>query len=120
MVAGEIAYRRDHFDAAFQHLRTAIKRDDAMNYDEPWGWMQPARHAMGALLIEQGHFEQAEKVYRADLKRHPKNPWSLNGLAECLMELGKADEAAVIRKQFLSATERADVKIDRSCFCRLE
>lgn len=120
MVAGEIAYRRGDFDAAFQHLRAAVKRDDALNYDEPWGWMQPARHSLGALLLEQGHFGQAELVYRADLKRHPKNPWSLNGLAECLMEQGKKDEASTVRKQFVSAAARANVAIDRSCFCRLE
>lgn len=120
MVAGEIAYRKGQFGTAFRHLRTAVKRDDAMNYDEPWGWMQPARHALGALLLEQEHYAQAEQVYRADLKRHPRNPWSLNGLAECLMELGRTREAAAIRKQFVSAAERADVRIDRSCFCRLE
>lgn len=120
MVAGEIEYRKGNFEPAFAHLRTAIERDDAMNYDEPWGWMQPARHAMGALLMEQGHFAKAEQVYRNDLKRHPKNPWSLNGLAESLMEQNKREEAAGIREQFLLATERADVKIDRSCFCRLE
>ncbi|MCC9601906.1 tetratricopeptide repeat protein [Stieleria sp. JC731] len=120
MVAGEIAYRRGNFETAFRHLRNAVKLDDAMNYDEPWGWMQPARHALGALLLEQRHYEQADPVFRADLKRHPKNPWSLNGLAECLMEMGKIDEAATIRKQFISATEHADVTIDRSCFCRLE
>lgn len=119
MVAGEIAYRKNRFDEAFRHLRTAIARDDAMNYDEPWGWMQPARHAMGALLLEQKHFEEAESVYRADLKRHPQNPWSLNGLAESLMQQGKDDEAAEVRQRFLAAAAKADVKIDRSCFCRL-
>ena len=119
MVEGEIAYRQNRFDEAFEHLRTAIERDDAMNYDEPWAWMQPARHAMGALLLEQNRLEEAEKVYRADLKRHPNNPWSLNGLAECLMKQGKNDEAARMRQQFLTAAAKADVKIDRSCFCRL-
>ncbi|WP_436716175.1 tetratricopeptide repeat protein [Roseiconus lacunae] len=120
MVAGEIAYRKGNFDEAFRQLRNAVKLDDAMNYDEPWGWMQPARHALGALLIEQRHYEQAEQVFRADLKKHPRNPWSLNGLAECLMELGRNDEATTIRNQFLSAAKQADVTIDRSCFCRLE
>jgi tetratricopeptide (TPR) repeat protein len=24
------------------------------NYNKPWGWMQPTRHAYGALLLEQG------------------------------------------------------------------
>ncbi|MDM4018105.1 tetratricopeptide repeat protein [Roseiconus lacunae] len=120
MVAGEIAYRKGNFDEAFRQLRNAVKLDDAMNYDEPWGWMQPARHALGALLIEQRHYEQAEQVFRADLKKHPRNPWSLNGLAECLMELERNDEATTIRNQFLSAAKQADVTIDRSCFCRLE
>jgi tetratricopeptide (TPR) repeat protein len=67
MLHGELAYRRGHFDAAFAHLRQAVALDDALPYDEPWGWMQPTRHALGALLLEQGHLEEAEAVYRADL-----------------------------------------------------
>jgi hypothetical protein len=119
MLAGEIAYRKGEFDAAFAHLREAVRRDDALHYDEPWGWMQPTRHALGALLAEQGQYAEAESVYRADLDRHPNNPWALNGLAECLAKLGKTDEAAACREQFTAASSRTDVKIDRSCFCRL-
>jgi hypothetical protein len=51
--AGEIEYRRGAFDAAFAHLRASVKLDDDLPYDEPWGWMQPTRHALGALLLEQ-------------------------------------------------------------------
>ena len=118
MIAGEIAYRRDEFDTAFDHLREAVKRDDGLNYDEPWGWMQPARHALGALLLEQGHFDEAADVYRADLNRHPNNPWALHGLAECLDHQGQREAATMLRKQLTTATKRADVKIDRSCYCR--
>ena len=118
MIAGEIAYRRGDFDTAFEQLREAVRRDDALNYDEPWGWMQPARHALGALLLEQGHVEQAEVVYRTDLKRHPKNVWALQGLAECLMKQGKMNAATDIQKQFERAAIRTDVKVDRSCFCK--
>ena len=39
---------------AFAHLRRSVELDDALPYDEPWGWMQPTRHALGALLLEQG------------------------------------------------------------------
>jgi hypothetical protein len=53
--AGEIEYRRGAFDAAFAHLRASVKLDDDLPYDEPWGWMQPTRHALGALLLEQVH-----------------------------------------------------------------
>lgn len=33
-------------------------------YDEPWGWMVPAEHALGALLLEHGHVEEATSVFR--------------------------------------------------------
>jgi tetratricopeptide (TPR) repeat protein len=119
MLAGELAYRRGEIDAAFGHLRSAIALDDALNYDEPWGWMQPARHALGALLLEQGRLSEAETVYRADLKRHPYNPWALHGLAESLQKQGKRGEAEAVESQFTEACQRTDVEIDRSCYCRL-
>jgi hypothetical protein len=53
MLDGEVAYRQGAHDEAFAHLRRAIELDDTP-YDEPWGWMQPTRHAYGALLLEQG------------------------------------------------------------------
>ena len=84
MMLGEIEYRRGNVDQAFEHLRKSVELDDNLPYDEPWGWMQPARHALGALLLEQGKSAEAEGVYRADLKRHPRNPWALHGLAESL------------------------------------
>jgi len=119
MVAGEIAYRQGRFERAFEHLREAVRRDDALNYDEPWGWMQPARHALGALLLEQNLLVEAEVVYRTDLVRHPKNPWALHGLAECLAKLGRTEESAKHREELELACQRSDVKIDRSCYCRL-
>ena len=118
MIDGEIAYRRGDFELAFERLRTAVQRDDTLNYDEPWGWMQPARHALGALLLEQGRHGEAERVYRADLKRRPKNPWSLRGLADCLAAQGKTEEANAIKEQWKEASARADIDIDRSCYCK--
>jgi len=119
LAEGELEYRRGHRDKAFDLLREAVKRDDALKYDEPWGWMQPARHALGALLLEQGQVEEAEAVYREDLKRHPANGWSLHGLAECLERRGKTVEAQTARAEFAKAWQRADVKLTGSCFCRV-
>ena len=108
MLDGEIAYREGRFDEAFAHLRHAIELDDALPYDEPWGWMQPTRHAYGALLLEQGHVEEAAEVYAADLGldptlarpcQHPGNVWSLHGYHECLQRLGRNAEAAIIGQQ---------------------
>ncbi len=119
MIAGEISYRKGDLEQAFEHLREAVRRDDALNYDEPWGWMQPARHALGALLLEQNQLTEAAAVYRKDLKRHPNNPWALRGLADCLTKLGKEEAAAKLRERFKLASRRSDVDIDRSCYCKL-
>ncbi|MEM9359772.1 MAG: hypothetical protein AAGB04_26600 [Pseudomonadota bacterium] len=127
MLNGELEYRKGNYDAAFAHLRKSVELDDALPYDEPWGWMQPARHALGALLLEQGHVEEAEAVYRSDLGidgklsracQHPENVWSLHGLYECLTRRGEKIESALIKPRLDLAVARAEVPIKASCFCR--
>ena len=127
MLDGEIAYRRGEFDRAFARLREAVALDDALPYDEPWGWMQPVRHALGALLLEQDGTEEALAVYTADLGldatlrrpcRHPENVWSLHGYYECLLRLGRDEAAAFVRPRLDLALARATVPIASSCFCR--
>jgi tetratricopeptide (TPR) repeat protein len=127
MLNGELEYRKGNYEAGFAHLRRAVERDDALPYDEPWGWMQPARHALGALLLEQGHIEEAEAVYRSDLGldgklsracQHPDNLWSLHGLHECLTRRGEKIEAALIKQRLDLAVARAEIPIRASCFCR--
>ncbi len=66
MLDGELEYRKGNHDSAFAHLLRSVELDDGLPYDEPWGWMQPTRHALGALLLEQGRVGEAEAVYRAD------------------------------------------------------
>ena len=128
MLNGELEYRKGNFDQAFAHLRQSVALDDNLPYDEPWAWMQPARHALGALLLEQGRVEEAEAVYRADLGldhtlsracQHPDNVWSLHGLHECLRRLNKTNEADMIKLRLDLAMARADVPIQASCYCRL-
>eukprot|EP00566_Odontella_aurita_P006096 CAMPEP_0113549640 /NCGR_PEP_ID=MMETSP0015_2-20120614/13546_1 /TAXON_ID=2838 /ORGANISM="Odontella" /LENGTH=582 /DNA_ID=CAMNT_0000450373 /DNA_START=494 /DNA_END=2242 /DNA_ORIENTATION=- /assembly_acc=CAM_ASM_000160 len=84
MIRGEIAYHEGRYDLAFSLLRNAVALQDGLNYDEPWGKMQPIRHALGGLLLEKCHIEEAEQVFREDLKFHPRNPWGLVGLIHCL------------------------------------
>jgi hypothetical protein len=89
--------------------------------------MQPTRHALGALLLEQGRIDEAEAVYRSDLGldgklsracQHPDNLWSLHGLHECLVRRGEKVEAALIRQRLELAQARAEFPIKASCFCR--
>ncbi|MEV0598789.1 hypothetical protein AB0I82_05705 [Streptomyces sp. NPDC050315] len=129
MLDGELEYRKGEYDLAFASLERSIELDDNLPYDEPWGWMQPTRHAYGALLLEQGRVEEAEAVYRADLGldntlpracQHPGNIWALHGFHECLLRLGKTGEARIVAQQLTVATALADVPIEASCFCRLD
>ncbi|KAK0109544.1 hypothetical protein ONS95_002231 [Cadophora gregata] len=128
MLDGELEYRRGNLDAAFAHLQKSIVLDDQLPYDEPWGWMQPTRHAYGALLLEQGYVEKALAVYSADLGmddtlpralQHPNNVWALHGYHECLVKLGRTAEARIIQQQLKVAAAIADVPVKSSCFCRL-
>ncbi len=127
MLTGELEYRRGNFDLAFAHLRRSVELDDSLPYDEPWGWMQPARHALGALLLEQGHLAEAEAVYRSDLGfdgklsracQHPDNVWSLHGLHECLTRRGDTVEAPLIKARLDMAMARTEIPVRASCLCR--
>ena len=84
MVRGEIAYREGKCTEGLALLRKAVDLQDNLNFDEPWGKMQPIRHALGGLLLEQGQLSEAEAVFRKDLDFHPRNPWALIGLIRCL------------------------------------
>ncbi len=128
MMLGEVAYRKQDYDAAFNHLRKSVELDDNLPYDEPWGWMQPTRHALGALLLEQNHVEESASVYRADLGlddtlaracHHPDNVWSLLGYHECLTRLGRNEEAHIIKQRLDLANARTDVAVKSSCFCKM-
>ena len=129
MMLGEVEYRKGNFDAAFAHLGKSVELDGNLPYDEPWGWMQPTRHALGALLLEQDRVEEAYRIYREDLgydntvsraSQHPDNVWGLHGYHECLLRLGRTAEAELIEQRLRLANARTDVPVAASCFCRLE
>jgi len=133
MLRGEIAYRERKYDDSFELLRRAVEMQDNLNYDEPWGKMQPIRHALGGLLLEQGHVPEAIKVFRKDLKYHPKNPFALVGLISCLKSSSassccsgsKGDrdddtsaEIAALQQQFDDQKcEYTDFEITIACEC---
>lgn len=127
MLNGELNYHMGAYDQAFRHLREAVRINDNLNYSEPWPWMHPPRHALGALLLEQGHVDEAEHTYRADLgldgivirpAQHPDNVWSLHGFYECLIKSGKYSEAELVKQRLDIALARCDVAINASCCCR--
>jgi tetratricopeptide (TPR) repeat protein len=119
MVEGEILVAEGKTESGIEQLRTAIKMEDTLKYEEPPGWLIPVRHSLGAVLMKQQRFAEAEQVYRDDLARLPGNGWSLLGLADSLRQQKKnADEAARIQTQFKKVWSKADLTITSSCLCQ--
>ncbi len=127
MLSGELEYRRGNYEVAFDHLRYSVHLYDNLNYTEPWAWMQPPRHALGALLLEQDHVDEAAAVYKADLglddtlqrsSQHPNNIWALHGYAECCQRLGDDAGYAAAKQAFDKAQAVTDFQVNASCLCR--
>ncbi len=116
LVDGEVKVAAGDVLGGVTSLRDAVAAEDALRYDEPPDWIQPARHALGAVLVEHGHFKDAEVVYQEDLARLPNNGWSLYGLGRALRGQGK--DATDVERRFATAWEGADLPITSSCLCR--
>ena len=118
MLAGEILFREGRRDEGLAELREAVKAEDALRYSEPPDWILPARHSLGAALMQERRFAEAEQVYRDDLVRLPENGWSLFGLVQSLHHQGKEEEAAAADARFQKIWSKADVQIKSSCLCQ--
>ena len=118
MLAGEILFRDGQVDAGLAELREAVKGDDALHYDEPPPWILPARHSLGAALMQAGRYAEAEQVYRDDLRHLPDNGWSLFGLAQSLDRQDRHQEAMEAEARFAKMWSKADIQIHSSCLCQ--
>jgi tetratricopeptide (TPR) repeat protein len=108
VLAGEIAAARGDHKGAVAKLTEAARLQDALVYEEPPIWYFPVRESLGAQLLATGRTQEAEAVYREDLRINPGNPRSLYGLAQCLSAEGKTADAAKAREQFRKAWRYAD------------
>lgn len=116
ILAGEIAASRQHFDQAIMHLEQAAILEEEFSYTEPKDWYLPPKQVLGAVLLEAGKAEEAERVYREDLLYHPQSGWSLFGLVQSLEAQGKTQEANKAKEQFSIAWADADVTLTSSRF----
>ncbi|MCZ6835189.1 MAG: hypothetical protein O7G85_05380 [Planctomycetota bacterium] len=118
MLVGEIAYREGEYELAFSTLDEGIELEEQLVYDEPPGWMQPVRHAKGALLMGNDRAAEAEQVYRDDLRRNPQNGWALLGLEQSLEAQDMNAAAASLATTRRLVWARSDVQPTSSCYCQ--
>jgi tetratricopeptide (TPR) repeat protein len=116
MLGGDIALRRGQIDVAIHRLEAAVAGEDGTRYNEPSDWPLPTRHYLGAALLSAGRANEAEAVFREDLRKNPENGWSLVGLSAALARKGASGESGNAAERFEKAWAHADVKIVESRF----
>lgn len=110
ILAGQITADKGDHNGAIDLFTKAVAMEDALPYEEPPAWYFPVRESLGAELLAAGKLNDAEAVYREDLRKNPENPRSLHGLAGCLKAEGKTPEATEVERRFDKAWSHADIK----------
>ena len=111
VLGARIAVAKNDNDSAIRMLQEAVAVQDGLKYGEPPDWFFPVRESLGADLMRAGKAEEAEKVFRADLDKNPRNPRSLFGLKLSLDAQKRSYEAGLVQKQFEAAWKGADTKL---------
>jgi len=100
VLGAKIAIAKKDTPGAIAMLREAVAIQDTLKYGEPPDWFYPVRESLGGALLMSGDAAGAEKVFRADLDRNPRNPRSLWGLRQALLQQKRTYDAGFIQKQF--------------------
>jgi len=111
-----IAAARAEHDRAIKFWQQAVEAADLLPYDEPPVWFYPVRESLGAALLAAGRAPDAERVFRADLAKHPRNPRALFGLQASLSKQGKESDASWVQREFDEAWKNADSKLTLADF----
>jgi tetratricopeptide (TPR) repeat protein len=108
---GKLALAKGDKKSAMEFLKKAVEAEDALGYDEPPAWFYPVRESLGGALMLNGEYAEAEKVFRADLEKNPRNGRSLFGLMESLKAQGKTYAAQLVQREFGAAWKNADTQL---------
>lgn len=111
VLGAKIAIAKKDNAAAVAMLQEAVAIQDKLNYGEPPDWFSPVRESLGAALLMNGAAADAEKVFREDLDRHPRNPRSLFGLQQALRAQQRDYDAGLVQKRFQASWKGASTQL---------
>src|SRR5580698_214111 len=100
VLGAKIALARKDQVQAISLLTAAVAIQDTLKYGEPPDWFFPVRESLGGALLMNGDATGAEKVFRADLDRNPRNPRSLFGLEQALKAQDRNYDAGFVEAEF--------------------
>jgi tetratricopeptide (TPR) repeat protein len=111
VLGAKIALAKKDNASVIAQLQEAVSVQDTLKYDEPEDWFFPVRESLGAALLMDGDAAGAEKVFREDLDRHPRNPRSLFGLEQALKAQQRDYDAGFVQKQFRASWKGGPVPL---------
>jgi tetratricopeptide (TPR) repeat protein len=109
VLSGAIANSRHDDNAAIDSYKQAVAAEDALSYSEPPAWYPSVRPTLGRLLLTTNRAAEAEKVFREDLDKKPRDGRALSGLRDSLKAQGRDYEADQIEQQFKDAWKVAEI-----------
>ena len=110
VLAAKLDSAHGRFTQAAALLVRAVRTQDSLRYIEPPDWYYPVRQSLGAALLRAGDLKGAERAFREDLVRNPRNGWSLFGLEKALTAQGDTTDAAWAHRAFAQAWRNADTQ----------
>ncbi len=116
-IEGELALQKGQLTPAIEFLEEAAELEDTLGYGEPPLWLQPVRHTLGVVYLQNDQPLEALRVYREDLSKWPDNIWSLIGSAQALETLGRVVEANDIKAKCQRLSAGHNTEVSTSCFC---
>ena len=114
ILEGEIERASGNPEKAVGAFERAVALQDSLIVDDPHPLPFTARHWLGAILLDEKRFADAERVYNDDLARHPRNGWALAGLRQALAGQGKPTVS--VEEAFRRSWVRADTPLRASRF----
>jgi tetratricopeptide (TPR) repeat protein len=112
VLGAKIAVARKDNVQAISLLTAAVSIQDTLKYGEPPDWFFPVRESLGGVLLINRDAPGAEKVFREDLDRNPRNPRSLFGLQEALKAQDRNYDASFVESEFRDSWMGGEVKVE--------
>ena len=111
VLGAKIASVKKDTESSVAKLRDAVAIQDKLNYGEPPDWFYPVRETLGGALLMSGDAAGAEKVFREDLDRNPRNPRSLFGLQQSLVRQKRDYDAGFVQREFESSWKGQSMRL---------
>lgn len=112
LIESKLALAGGDTAAAITLLKSAIEKEDLVNYNEPPDWYPSVRLTLGAVYYLNKNYADAEKIFRNELLKYPHNGRGLYGLMESLKAQNKNEESESVSKDYAIAWKNADVNLN--------